>query len=103
MESTGQGGNALGMLKVTLAQKLSFPFASLIAVLVAVPLAIGVGKKGRTLGVGLSIMLLFVYYLLAAMSAAIGRNGALNPYFAAWMPNILMSSVGIFLLLREER
>lgn len=103
MESTGQGGNALGMLKVTLAQKFAFPFASLIAVLVAIPLAIGVGKKGRTLGVGLSVLLLFVYYLLVAMSAAVGRNGAINPYVAAWLPNILMSSVGLGLIAREER
>jgi lipopolysaccharide export system permease protein len=103
MEATGQGGTAIGMLKVTLAQKLSFPFASLIAVLVALPLAVGVGKKGKTLGVGLSIIMLLVYYLLAAMSAAIGRNGALNPYLAAWLPNILMSCLGIGLLVREER
>jgi lipopolysaccharide export system permease protein len=103
MEATGQGGNALGILKVTLAQKFAFPFASLIAVLVALPLAVGVGKKGKTLGVGLSVLLLFIYYLLVAMSAAIGRNGAMNPYVAAWLPNILMTIVGVGLLAREEK
>jgi len=103
MELTGQGGTALGLLKVTLAQKLSFPFASFVATLLALPLAVGVGKKGRTLGIGLSIMLLFVYYLLSAAFAAVGRNGAMNPYLAAWLPNILMGGTGTALFLREER
>jgi lipopolysaccharide export system permease protein len=103
MEMTGQGGTALGMLKVTLAQKLSFPFASFVATLVALPLAVSVGKKGRALGIGLSIMLLFAYYLLSAACAAIGRNGAMNPYFAAWLPNILFGGIGTALFIREER
>ena len=103
MEATGQGGTGLGILKVTLAQKLSFPFASFVSVVLALPLAIGFGKKGRTLGVGLSIMLLFVYYLLSAACAAYGRNGALNPYIAAWIPNLIMGGTGAVLFVRLER
>ncbi len=103
MEATGQGGTALGLLKVTLAQKLSYPFAAFIATLLALPLAVSLGKQSRTLGVGLSILLLFIYYLLSAGFAAIGRNGALNPYLAAWLPNLIMGTVGAVLFLREER
>ncbi len=57
MEATGQGGSAFDVKKITLAQKLSFPFASLIAVVIALPLAVRFGKKGRTLGIALSILL----------------------------------------------
>jgi lipopolysaccharide export LptBFGC system permease protein LptF len=103
MQMTGQGGTALGFLKITLAQKISFPFASFIAVLIAIPLAVMFGKKGRSLGVALSIVVMFVYFLVMSAFVAFGKNGVLDPYVAAWIPNILMGMTGGYLFYREER
>jgi lipopolysaccharide export system permease protein len=102
MEATGQGGQTLDVRKITLAQKLSFPFASLIAVVVALPLAVRFGKKGRTLGIALSILLFFVYFIIMSAFVALGRNGALNPYLSAWIPNAIMGAVGALLIWRVE-
>jgi len=102
MEATGQGGAALDVKKITLAQKLSFPFASLIAVVIALPLAVRFGKKGRTLGIALSILLFFVYFIMMSAFVALGRNGALNPYLSAWIPNAIMGAAGAFMFWREE-
>jgi lipopolysaccharide export system permease protein len=106
MQATGQGGQALDVLKITLAQKLAFPFASVIAVLIALPLAAQLGKKGRNLGVSmgvaLSILLLFVYYLMMSASSALGKNEALNPYLAAWLPNVIMGTAGAVMFRRVE-
>jgi lipopolysaccharide export system permease protein len=103
MQQNGQGGSALDVLKITLAQKLSFPFASFIAVLIAMPLAVRLGKNGRMIGFALSILMLFVYYLMMSAFAALGKNAAINPYLAAWLPNGLMLAVGAFLFYRVER
>lgn len=103
MRETGQGGPALGLLRITLAQKFAYPFASFIAVLIALPLAVRFGKKGRTLGIALSVVVLFVYYAISAITAAFGRNDVINPYLAAWIPNLLMGSAGAALIVREER
>ena len=106
MQSTGQGGSALDVLEITLAQKLAFPFASVIAVLIALPLAANIGKKGRNLGVALgvalSILLLFVYYLMMSAFSALGKNGAMNPYLAAWLPNLIMGTAGTAMFRRVE-
>jgi lipopolysaccharide export system permease protein len=102
MHDTGQGGPALGLLRITLAQKFAYPFASFIAVLIALPLAVRFGRKGRTLGIALSVVVLFVYYALSAISAAFGRNDVINPYLAAWLPNVLMGGAGAYLIVREE-
>jgi lipopolysaccharide export system permease protein len=102
MEATGQGGSSLDVRKITLAQKLSFPFASLIAVVVALPLAVRFGKKGRTLGIALSILLFFVYFVMMSAFVALRRNGALNPYLSAWIPNAIMGAVGGLLIWRVE-
>ncbi len=103
LQSQGIGGTAMGNLQINLANKLAWPFSCIIGVLIAVPLALRFGKRGRTLGIALSIIAFFVYYLMVTAAAAFGRNGALNPYLAAWLPNIVMGVAGAFLLLLEER
>lgn len=107
MEATGQGGSGLDILKLTLAQKIALPFAAFISVVIALPLASTLGTRGRSLGKGLgvalSILLLFVYYILQAAFTALGKNEAMNPYLAAWMPNIILGSAGAFLFWRVER
>jgi lipopolysaccharide export system permease protein len=102
MEATGQGGNALDLLKITLAQKLSLPFASFVSVLIALPLSVAFGRRGRTLGIALSFLLMFIYYLLLSAAAALGRNEAINPYLAAWIPNMIFGAVGAIMILRVE-
>ena len=102
-QASGQGGSDLALRKITLAQKLSNPFAAFIGVLVALPLAVRFGRKGRTLGIALSIMVLAVYDVLNAMSAAFGRNGSLDPYLAAWIPNAVFALVGAVLIFSEGR
>ncbi len=99
----GGGGTALEILKITLAQKLALPFASFVAVLISLPLAAQLGKRGRVIGIALAILLLFGYYLMMSAFAALGKNGAVNPYLAAWIPNIVMGGVGLYLFRRVER
>ncbi len=102
LQAQGMGGSALGGLEINLAQKLAWPFACFIGIVLAVPLALRFGKRGRTLGVALSIFAFFVYFLLTSAAAAFGRNGQINPYLAAWIPNIIMGISGIVLLWLEE-
>jgi lipopolysaccharide export system permease protein len=107
METTGQGGQTLDTLKITLAQHLAFPFAAFIAVVLALPLAAQIGGKGKSLGmalgIALSVLLLFVYYVLMSAFSALGKNDAVNPYLAAWAPNAIMGAAGAILFRRVER
>jgi lipopolysaccharide export system permease protein len=103
LQAQGIGGTALGNLEINLANKLAWPFACFIGVLLAVPLALRFGKRGRTLGIALAIIAFFAYYLMTSAASAFGRNGAMNPYFAAWLPNVIMGTTGALLLWLEER
>ena len=102
-KQTGQGGTDLAVRELTLAGKYAYPVASFIAVIVALPLAVKFGKKGRTLGIVLSIVVLFIYYGMVALTGAFGKNGALDPTLAAWLPNVIMAAAGGFLVWREDR
>jgi lipopolysaccharide export system permease protein len=103
LQAQGIGGTAMGNLQINLADKLAWPFACIIGVVVAVPLALRFGKRGRMLGIALSIVAFFAYYLMVSASSAFGRNGAINPFLAAWLPNIVMGIAGAVLLWLEER
>jgi lipopolysaccharide export system permease protein len=103
LQSQGIGGTTLGALQINLANRLAWPFACFIGVVLSLPLALRFGKRGRTLGIAMAIILFFVYYLMTSATSAFGRNGALNPFLAAWLPNMVMGTVGSVLLWLEER
>jgi lipopolysaccharide export system permease protein len=103
LQAQGIGGTALGNLQITLADKLAWPFACLVGVVIALPLALRFGKRGRALGAAMAIIAFYAYYLIMAACSAFGRNGAINPFLAAWLPNIIMGVAGVVLLFLEER
>jgi len=102
LRSQGIGGEALGNLEVNLADKFAFPFAAFVSVLIALPLAIRFGKKGRAMGMALAIVAFFVYYVMTEAAAAFGGTGRINPYLASWLPNIIFGTAGLALLWSEE-
>jgi hypothetical protein len=98
MQATGQGGQSLDVLKITLAQRLSFPFAAFIAVVLALPLARKSARRARISAWRSAsrspYCCSFVYYLMMSAFSALGKNEAMNPYLAAWAPNIIMGAAG---------
>jgi lipopolysaccharide export system permease protein len=86
---------------VDLYHKVSFPFLTLIMILIGSPLALAAGHGrggGITQGVGLSIVIGFVYWMAFAISIAMGHSGTLPPVIAAWAPNIFFGLIGGFIL-----
>lgn len=102
LRAQGVGGEALGNLELNLADKFAFPFSAVISVLIALPMAIRFGKKGRAMGMAMAIVAFFVYYVMTEAAAAFGSTGRMNPYLAAWLPNLLFGSAGLALLWSEE-
>jgi LPS export ABC transporter permease LptG len=103
MQSQGVGGSTLGTMQVQLADKVAYPFAAFVSVLIALPLAIRFGKRGRMLAMAIAILVFFIYYMLTFAFSALGRNGIVNPGLAAWAPNVMIGALGVILLLMEER
>lgn len=102
LKTQGVGGEALGNMEVNLASKLAFPFACVVAVLLALPMSIRFGRKGRMMGFALSILLFIVYYLMFQAASVFGSTGRANPYLITWMPNAIFGLTGLALLWRDE-
>jgi len=81
-------------------QKLAIPIATLIIILFGTPLATSSKRGGTAYGVGVSLGSTLLYLLLLKVSAGFGASGAIGPYWAAWLPNLLFLAVGLVLLAR---
>ncbi len=85
--------------QVELERKLSFPFVTLIMTLIAVPFAVTTGRRGALYGVGVGIVLAMVYWLTISVFAAVGKGGLIQPWLAAWAPNLLFGAGAAYLLM----
>jgi lipopolysaccharide export system permease protein len=88
-------------LKVRIQQKVSFPFVCLVFGLVGATLGTKPQQTGRGTSFGISILIIFGYYLLAFITGAIGQVGILSPFMAAWIPNFIGFGIGGWLLFRS--
>ncbi|PIE53066.1 hypothetical protein CSA37_02915 [Candidatus Fermentibacteria bacterium] len=79
---------------------LFFPFSSLIMVLVGAPLATNNPRSGRSVSIGLAILLGFIFFSLARFGQTLGHKGALPPILAAALPEAVFIILGIWLFRR---
>ena len=88
-------------LKISLYDKIALPLTTIVLVLIGVPLAITPPRVRYNRGFLFSILIIFAYYLIRALSISFGEAGALAPVFAAFMPNIILSIIGVGLYYRK--
>ncbi|MEE8638038.1 MAG: LptF/LptG family permease [Candidatus Margulisiibacteriota bacterium] len=86
--------------KIQLNMKMALPFASLVFALLGAPLGLSPRRASSSIGLGLSIIVIFVYYILAFISMAIGELRLVSPALAAWMPNFITGGIGWYILSR---
>jgi len=101
-EVRAKGGDVSEWL-VDLYLKISFPFVSFVIVFFGAPMAAGAPNRGKTAAFGIALVIAFIYYALINASQVLGRNGTLDPLTAAWLPNGLFFTVGIFFLFRARK
>lgn len=89
-------------LEVNLQQKYAFPFICVVFAMVGSPLGMRPQRTSAARGFGLSILIIFGYYLLLFISGALGQVEILSPIAAAWLPNLIGLTAGLFLLSRVE-
>jgi LPS export ABC transporter permease LptG len=79
----------------------ALPFACLVTVLLAAPLAIHFSRRGPGGGVFLAVVLSALMLLAGNVSLAMGESGLLRPAFAAWLPNLIFGLLGLYLFHRR--
>ena len=88
-------------LSVDLHQKISFPFVNLVLILIGAGSSLKIkhrGKKSAVIGIGMAIVIGFLYYAFMATCIALGKGGILPPILSAHLANIAFASFGIILI-----
>ena len=96
------GGDIRGDL-VELYLKFFFPLSNLIMVLVGAPLAARNPRSGKSINVGLAILLAFIFFSLLRLGQTLGHRGTLNPLLAASLADVIFIAVGTILLIKTSR
>ncbi len=87
--------------KIELYDKIALPMTTIALVLIGVPLAITPPRVRYNRGFLFSILIIFTYYLIRALSISFGEAGSLPPFFAAWLPNIILTALGSWLYYKK--
>jgi lipopolysaccharide export system permease protein len=96
-----QASPAITKFKVDLYQKMAFPFTSLIVILLGIPSSIVI--RGRAIAfssIGLCIGISFIFYVMFAVSIALGKGGVLPPFIAAWISHFAFGTASIYFIRR---
>ena len=89
------------LFKIELHNKFAFPFTTMVLVLLGVPLAITPPRVRYNRGFLFSILIIFLYYLLRALSISLGEEMKIAPLLAAWVPNVILFILGSILYYRK--
>ena len=91
-------------MRVRIQEKFTLPAACIVFGLIGSIFGVrSISRSSKSQGFGLSVLMIFGYYLLSFFSSSLGVKGILNPVLAAWAPVFLSISLSIFLLRRVSK
>jgi lipopolysaccharide export system permease protein len=103
VERLGGDRQKIRKLEVRIQQKISLPFVCVVFGLVGAAMGSIPQRTGRGTSFGISVIVIFSYYLLFFISGAIAQAGVLSPFMGAWLPNFVFLGIGMFLLMRVAK
>jgi lipopolysaccharide export system permease protein len=83
---------------VTIQRKLAFPFVCVVFSLMGSAMGIRPQRTGKATSFGVSVLLIFGYYLIMFVAGALGQAEIISPFFAGWIPNFLGITMGAWLV-----
>jgi len=77
--------------------RIAIPLATFILGIMSVPLGIKVERGDKSISLGISLIVVIVYYIFFLAGSFFSQRGLVSPFLGVWMPNFILLSVGIWL------
>jgi lipopolysaccharide export system permease protein len=91
-------------IRVRVQEKFAFPAICLVFGLIGSSLGVRPNSRtSRSQGFGISVLLIFGYYLMSFIFSSLGITGTLMPFLAAWLPVVIGLAGGLWLLRQASR
>lgn len=89
--------------EVDLQMKLALVVIAPLMVLLAIPFCVKEGRRsGLALSFALTMMIGFSYWVILGFCVSLGKAGALEPWLAAWLPNMIVGFLGLYFFTGQE-
>jgi lipopolysaccharide export system permease protein len=96
IEENRATGSGLAQLSVLFHLRLALPWACVVMAILGTSLgAFRRGRAGSGVGFGISLVIVFAYYVVMSLCRALGESGNMPPFLAAWTPNVLFLTVAL--------
>jgi len=82
--------------------KIAFLFSNILMILFGIGLTIKNPRSNFLSGIGASIFVIFIYYVMIKTGQTMGYNEVVNPFLSVWIPNLLFFTSGVFLLYKTK-
>lgn len=83
-------------------KKFSIPFASIVFVIIGIPLAKIFGRSGWGSAFGISIIVFTFHYILLVAGEELADRGLISTFLAMWTGNIITLLTGIYLIYKTR-
>ena len=84
-------------------QRIALPFACIAFAMMALPLGVSTNRGGRSMGLVLSLILMFAYFMAVVGGSRATNAGGFSPILSAWLPNIVFTGLGLLLIAKSDR
>lgn len=98
-----KGSKGVTTYQVEMHKRLASPMAIIILTFIGVAVSSRKVRGGIGMHLGVGISLTFSYILFMQFSTVFATFGNLKPMLAAWIPNIIFSLLGIYLIIKAPK
>ena len=85
---------------IELLEKVTVPIAVFLMGIIGVPLGAQIRARGRSAGIGVSLIVFLVYYMCLAGMRSICETGMVSPWMGVWVPDLFLGIACIYLFRR---
>ena len=84
-------------------KKIALSFSSIAFMLIGLPIAVKTHRGEKSIGFGISLAILIIYWLLLATGNVCAINKIFAPWLSMWLGNIIFMIIGVFLFYKTAR
>lgn len=98
-----RAGENVAVEEVEYHYRFSYSLIGLVVVLLGLPLSVRLRRGGVMFGLGLGLLLSFLYWGAIQTSRAFGTSQVISPSLCAWLPNIVFGTIALGLVFNVDR
>jgi len=99
LKKAGLEKAAIREVAIEFHKTITTPLSCIVFGILGIPLGIRSHRAVKSRGFTVGLFTVFIYYILRLGGEALAETGRLSPFIGTWAPNIILGSIGIYLLI----